>query len=208
MTITLERAAVLAQVAARETVRAAMEARGRNSPYETTEAWLKIAILERLLSEIRTLPNPHLRLFDEFTVNGVTNLDFGPEVAKSHPIDLVVLHPLKAEEHPWDSGTVLGLIEIKRHHGRVEEDAAFLAQARLKASGDNPDAWALAVVLITGSSAEIVRENAAIVGRTFERYGLESLVAVAPEPAPQGYGGEHRWFDIGCWGRALQVVTS
>src|SRR5436190_21755370 len=116
----------------------AMKARRRDSPTEVTEVWLKIAIAQALLREIRMARRP-IRVFDELKAKHITNIQVGRGEAESHPVDIALLHPLMDTEggqSDWSREMdALGLIEVKKHYGRVEGDAKWLDKLKRRPEG-------------------------------------------------------------------------
>jgi hypothetical protein len=212
ITLDLKEAARVAQLAGRQAVRNIMEVRERYSPWEVTEACLKISLLLAFMEKIQTMPSPHLRLFDELTVDQLSNMRTVEGIQESHPIDLVLLHPLPEGpcadgNYAWDKRhqAPFGLVEIKKNYERVTSDARLLRDMTGASTGTPPLIWILLVVLINGDSKEGVRRKESEVNKKVEKYSLRSLTSCDPEEARfmDDCDVDDRWFDVMCYGKAV-----
>jgi hypothetical protein len=116
MELDLTSVATIVQEAGRIAVRDEMDARDRYNPWETSEAWLRITMAQRLRRICRLPGSPRYRVHDEYPEKKITNM------RSTHPIDIVVLHPLPDGKNPWAYCPPLGIIEIKRNFQNLEEE--------------------------------------------------------------------------------------
>jgi hypothetical protein len=210
--IDLTLTANIAQQAARKAVRDAMESRERDSPWEITEAFLKIAVLLALLSEKRKSEPALFRVADELLIGDIANIPVAVGISPKHPIDLVLLHPLMRDDHqcdPWSDRTrcAMGLIEIKKDFGAVSGDAQWLSAVAKHTSIEPSVEWVMLVVFINGSSSREVLSNAANVQRAVANFDFHPITTCAPEePKPISSPVSpirHPLFDVMCYGKRV-----
>jgi hypothetical protein len=202
----LDEAARITQEAGREAVRQAMEARQIGSPWEISEAWLKISIAQRLLAEIKR-KNEQLRILDELRLNDISNINVGNEKGIRHPIDLAVLYPWddKKLKDRWD-GRALGLIEIKKNFSLAESDAEFLSSVSTKQDFISPVKWVLLAVMINGASAEEISSGS----EKIKMSGHGLCLNRKPEPKealnlqPPSISIKDRWYGVVCYGKKIE----
>ena len=215
MDINLQTAANICCTAGRLTVSDAIKARGRHSPWEVSEAWLKIAMLQALFRFSTSDDNKPFRIFDELIVRDIMNITLKDEVYNKHPIDIAVLSPLKSNElgqcYPWAQENMVahGLIEIKKNFSPkcVTDDAQFL---RLITESCDPTLrWVLQVVFINGSSNVVVNKRADDVAESVREYGLIRLTDCQPlEALPKSDAIiKDCWYNIVCFGHSMEAVT-
>ena len=213
MPISLNAAGDIAQRTARQAVRDAMDARERDSPYEATEAFQKIAVLKELLAEkqARAKPVDRFRIVDEMKVGDITNIPPAVGVPHDHPIDLVLLYPLDCNSQacdPWSARNkhALALIEMKLNFSVVSGDLQFL-NAIAKHTAERPVEWVMVVVFINGRDAATVRNYESQIRTNAATYQFAPVTTCQPEQAmaisaPATLVG-HRWFDVMCYGKLI-----
>jgi hypothetical protein len=212
VSIEIRTAASIAQQAGRQAVLDAMHLRGRPSPWEVSEAWLKIGVMTSFHNAIREKRIPACRLYDEMKLGEIVNIPGIDGLSKGHPVDLTVMYPLVTDRNcnPWDDTNrcAAGLIEIKKEFGLVGGDADFLRAISASNTVEPRLAWVLLVVFINGRTLEQVQENEGIVSRRVT--GLDRLTACEPQEAQStaNYGVKDRWFDVVCYGKAVQSDTT
>jgi hypothetical protein len=202
--------AVIAHEGARQAVHTAMEARSRPSPWEVTEAWLKIRVMESLYDSFRESTSG-LRIVDELSADKITNIKVG-DVWRTHPFDLSVLYPVD-DGDPWSERSIeaLGLIELKKYDKleMVRKDMELLGKAVQHGEGSSRLLkWVLFVVFVNGHSRQAVIEKAGTLAKEGSGCELFRLqVATQPERAPPMPGRDSvkdQYFQIVCLGRLLE----
>ncbi len=208
--------AKIARDAGRQGLMDAMDARRRDSPYEGTEAWLKIAIAQALLRETRMARRP-IRVFDELDANQITNITdirVGRGKKQRRPVDISLLHPLMDEDGKpdWWDLAALGLIEVKKDYSKVGGDAEWLGKVKNRANFKQSLAWVMVTVLVNGKTEDDVRENERGVWDVVQKHGFDRLSDCAPQEPPwrpdwhsngQPDPVEDRWFDLVCYGKEI-----
>jgi hypothetical protein len=205
--------AVIAHEGARQAVHAAMEARSRPSPWEVTEAWLKIRVMELLCDSFREA-SPLLRIVDELRADadrdGITNIKVGDDL-RTHPFDLSVLYPVD-DGDPWSgrSREALGLIELKKYDQPegVRKDMELLGKAVQRRKGSSRLLkWTLFVVFVNGKSSKEVTDKSALLKEKGSKHKLSwHREFTSPEQAPLMPGRDSvgdQYFQIVCLGREL-----
>jgi hypothetical protein len=202
MPIDVASVAKLAQESGRQAVIDEMDARDRYSPWEVSEAWLRIAICQRLRLEFRREGSTRFRIHDEYAECDISNI----ESEDSHPIDIVVLYPLLEGKNPWDYCPAVGVIEIKKNFLILHNDAKRLRRLAAYPPGNPPLKWVLQVLFINGLSEDVVLQHSRNSAATLANYGLQMLTNCEPKKASDHPGNAavgDRWFDIVCYGRAV-----
>ena len=233
MELDLETAARISRDAAIGAVHAAMDARRRGSPWDVSEAFLKISIFQALSEHIGTSPvESHLRLFDELKVSDIANLKQNPAVhgyAESHPVDLTVVYPISDRNDDlevWESYPAYGLIEIKKNFKRVQDDATWLSElathvfkvsqqdgnrgASSFAKSNRAMRWVLFVVFVNGNDkndSNDIKTRVEDCSKAIHAHGLELIIG---GNTPQKtkllnvpMGGDYL-FDILCFGKNVR----
>ncbi len=191
--------------AAKGTVHDAMKARSRPSPWEVTETWLKIRVVESLYES-------GFRVFDELHASAITNIDIDKEWRdqwgeRDHPFDVSVLHPVE-DGKPWapQNYAALGLIELKKlsqpNWKKLFTDMELLGKAVRRKDDSRPLMWTVFVVFVNGRTPEAVDSKMnVILGEGCKRGLSLSFVAGQPERAPQMCGDKEvgdLYFQIVC----------
>lgn len=196
-------AANIAKSAGKQAIRDVMDARDRSNPWEISECWLKIAIVQALHVEARKPGSPLFRIHDEFLESEVINLPSEIE----HPLDIAILYPVLPKHSPWEYTPAIGLIEIKKDFRVLHSDSKRLARlAGYPPHQELPLRWVLFVVFINGPDSNAVVRNEQLILSVVKQYGLAPLVPCLPENAPQrpaSSTGDDSWFDVMCYGKEI-----
>jgi hypothetical protein len=189
-----------------------MIAHGRYCPaWEVQELSINYAIRDRLSAHFQGLPPPVPRVGCEYGVNAITNIVL-PDDRDRHPIDLAVLHPIERVSvdskalggFAWapENCAVLGLIEVKKNFLRAKGDASILSEMLSLAPVPHmrPFEWVLLVVFVSGRDRQHVNSVVPVL------QPLDLITTCDPHEVEIRAGSENvtdRWFDVVCYGRAI-----